>query len=526
MRKIKFNLFDKIKHAKADSLYIKNSKTGQIENTRHVHYSDNVNYLQNYAVKEGQSNGFAQSTNNILGSGIVNTIVREAIGNKLNVESAVDEQFFAGKVDTETIKNAKNQIESFFDFWQNDPKFCDYKRNDTLGKLEQLMCRMAVAQGEFFVIIRIISVKGLYFPQIELVSPLLCSSPNNIDTENIVSGIKFDEQGREISYFFKVVKNNEPNSYEWKEYPKYSRSGRVQVIHAKFGEVHPNQARGRSALTASTETLVQTERFHDANLSKAVNQAGMYWSIEKDVSTIEDGSESTFDNIKNSITGGQNPNLNAYPMEQEPTIEMKPGIVVEMKPGEKIHSIESTAPTSTTKDFMRVMGDMLASDTGVPAEKLFKRFESSYSASQASMQEAHYNAVYWKNEICSTALNEIYSQFVWCLVVQDLVKLPYFLDNEFARKAWCKVQWYGQALVHIDPVKAVNASVLRIQNGLSTREIESRNLTGMNWDTLVPRLKEEEEKIKAYGIHVTSDTTSENNDSEVENEESENNANE
>jgi len=479
---------------KADSIYTHSQKSGQTRNFNPI-FPDNINYLQNYAVKKGFTDGFALSIKNIIGSGIVNTIVKEAVGNGLSCESSIDSAFFKN-IPQERINEIQKQIESYFAMWSSDPVLCDYRNVSTLGKLEQMILRLAVSQGDVFVIVRIEKVGSVYFPQLELVHPLLCESPNGVDTDRIISGIEFDRKGREVAYYFKKIDNSQPNSYEWQRITKYSRNGRVQVVHAKFNDVHPSQARGRSLLTPETESLIQIDRFIDANLSKAVMQAGISYSIEKDLGVVEEAT-STLDEIKSAVMQSDEETLGqtTYSEGGDAPLEIKPGMTIEMRPGERLKSFESSAPVTGFKEFMLAMADVLASDNGIPSSKLFKKFDASYSASQASMQEAHKNAEYWKSEICNSVLNEIYSQFVWCLAVQGLVEMDGYFDSEFNRKAWSQVQWYSQALVHIDPVKAVNASMLKVKYGFSTYETETRNLTGQSWDTVVDKLADERKRI-------------------------------
>ncbi len=63
------------------------------------------------------------------------------------------------------------------------------------------------------------------------------------------------------------------------------------------------------------------------------------------------------------------------------------------------------------------------------------------------------------------------------------------------RKAWCTCEWSGPAPGQIDPVREVRAAKERIELGVSTREQETMQLTGGDFDKNVEQLLLEAEKM-------------------------------
>jgi capsid protein len=75
------------------------------------------------------------------------------------------------------------------------------------------------------------------------------------------------------------------------------------------------------------------------------------------------------------------------------------------------------------------------------------------------------------------------------------LKLSGFFNDPLAQQAWLGANFYGASMPEIDPEKAVRASTLRINEALSTRERESMELTGLNFDEIVTKREDEETQM-------------------------------
>lgn len=487
---------------KAENPYVQTSRTQQ--NNYHPFYFDNINFQQGWNLFKGQMTGIGVANETVLGHSIVSSIVDGSIGTGLSCESAVNEKFFNGDVPHEVIVDVQNRLEALFGLWSKNPVFCDRRHQSNLAELERQAMTLGVSTGECFVLIRIVrNNDGYYLPQIELINPVLVSSPNMVDTKTIISGIEFDSRGREIAYYVKKVESDSPTASDWERIPKYTRSGRLQMIHMKFGVIAPNQVRGTSVLMPLANNLVQIDRFNEANAAKAVIQSAIGFQIVKDKDVIESPNNEVFEDILNAALEDEIANGTPEPRMPNSTVSVKPGMTLDLPAGNKLETVESTAPTVNYWDFIN--GNLkLMSGGRLPApEKVLKSYLASYSASQASMQESQRVFELWVSLLADGCLNEIYKQFVWCVASEDLVEIPHFFDSQFHRDAWSECQWFGMALVHNDPVKAVRASILKINAGLSTREIEARNLTGKSWESIINQSAEEMQKVKELGIELT-----------------------
>lgn len=494
------------RESKAENPYVQTSRNQQ--NSYRPFYLDNINYMQGLNVEKGQQTGLGVANETILGHSIVSAIVDGAIGNGLSCESAVNEDFLEGITDHATIMKVQKSFEAWFNIWSSDAKYCDRFKLSNLPALERQALTMLVEHGELFALIRIVRIGDYFFPNIELVSPMMISSPNLTDTENIIQGIEFNQKKEEIAYWIKKVNSTTPIASDWARITKYSRSGRIQMIHIKSDVIQPNQVRGTSVLMPIANNLVQIDRFNDANATKAVIQSSIGFAIETDKDVVEDSSsDEVFEEIYNASKEIDElvPVQNQTPNQ---TISMKAGLGLKLPSGEKMKMIESTAPTVNYWDFINGNLKMMVGGKIPAPEKIFKSYLASYSASQASMQESQKVFELWVSILADGFLNELFRQFVRCLVVQNLVEVPHFFDSPFTMSAWSSCQWYCPALVHNDPIKAVKASILKINAGLSTREIETRNLIGKAWTRIISQSAEEKNLIEALGVTVSDSDTS------------------
>jgi capsid protein len=93
-----------------------------------------------------------------------------------------------------------------------------------------------------------------------------------------------------------------------------------------------------------------------------------------------------------------------------------------------------------------------------------------------------------RNWIAKKFCQPTYEQWLAEAVASGRIKAPGFFNDPSIRKAWCKAEWNGPAPGQVDPVKEVNAAILRVENGFSTRERETTELTGGDFDRNIKQI--------------------------------------
>lgn len=102
-------------------------------------------------------------------------------------------------------------------------------------------------------------------------------------------------------------------------------------------------------------------------------------------------------------------------------------------------------------------------------------------------------------------------------VAKGRIKAPGFFSDPLRRKAYCKAEWNGPARGILNPVQEVNAAVTRVNNGFSTRQGETMEMTGTDYYANIDQLKQEELKMKEVKEIANSSTGQPEGSSSMEN---------
>jgi len=133
----------------------------------------------------------------------------------------------------------------------------------------------------------------------------------------------------------------------------------------------------------------------------------------------------------------------------------------------------------------------------VPYELLLKSFDASYSASRAALLEAWKAFRMRRSWFARDFCQPVYQIWLSEAVARGRVNAPGFFDDPLIRKAWSQAEWNGPSPGQIDPLKEVLASQKKVENGFSTRERETIELTGGDWNTNIETISRENELLKA-----------------------------
>ena len=148
---------------------------------------------------------------------------------------------------------------------------------------------------------------------------------------------------------------------------------------------------------------------------------------------------------------------------------------------------------------------------------MFLNFEASYSASRGALLEAWKLFNYWRQWWVTNFCQPIYEEWLQEAVLKGRVNAPGFFDDPMIRYAYSWADWTGPSQGQLDPVKEVKAAILRVENGFSTRQRETAELTGGDWElNHRQRIKEEKLRKEAGFTSTPGDQINEKEDSSVE----------
>ncbi|RXZ84592.1 phage portal protein [Paenibacillaceae bacterium] len=305
----------------------------------------------------------------------------------------------------------------------------------------------------------------------------------------IHNGVETDESGKVIAFW---LSNRHPNSML--PSPKPLDWARVDATNPVTGLPNcvfivdpdrPEQYRGVPYLSPVIEQVKQMNRYADAEIAAAIVNSffAAFIKVDGPKNEIPFGSSiATEDQIEMS------------PEDRLSSYEMGPGTINILGAGEDVTFGDPKHPTAGFEPFTMTMAKLAGAALDMPYEVLLSVFNSSYSASRAALLQAWRAFRDRRDWFATDFCQPIYETWLFEAVATGRIKAPGFFRDAATRKMWSQALWIGPSPGQIDPIKEVQAAVHRINNGFSTHEKETSELTGMDWDSNVDVLEREWER--------------------------------
>lgn len=438
-----------------------------------------------------------------IASGAFKTIVTNVVGYELALNSKIDGAYLG--LSPEEVDNLETQIEREFNFWA-ESKNCDANRMCDFGQLQQLAMLSMLVSGDCFSLLPMKKRPGaIYELTVKLIEADRVCNPviDSFYDEKIINGVEIDSSGEVVAYH---IADKHPNSSltvqnSWKRIEKYGKlSGRVNVIHLVELE-RPEQRRGVPLLSPVIESLKQIDRYTDAEIMAAVIN-GMYSLFV----TTEASQQGEF-------AGGFGEHFEDED-EDDSKINVGNGSVNFLREGEKIQESNPGRPNVNFDGFVTAIFRQIGVALELPYEVLMKHFTSSYSASRGALLEAWKMFKKRRLWLAKNFCQPIYEEWLTEAVLKGRIHAPGFFTDPLVKKSYCKAEWNGPTQGQLDPKKEVEAAILRIESGLSTRTREANELTGTNFfenhDLRI--IEEEVRRAAGFSVPVTINIQSDKND--------------
>ena len=182
--------------------------------------------------------------------------------------------------------------------------------------------------------------------------------------------------------------------------------------------------------------------------------------------------------------------------EDETTIELAPGAVIDLNEGEKANGVAPGRPNSNFSGFVEAICRQIGSALEIPYELLLKTFTASYSASRGALEEAWKMFRMYRTWLATDFCQVVYEEWLAEAVAKGRIAAPGFFSDPLYKKAYSRAEWNGPARGILNPVQEVSAAEKRVKNGFSTRQSETMEMTGSDFYANVEQLKQEESKLK------------------------------
>ena len=422
------------------------------------------------------------------------------VGAGLRLKSTIDRDVLG--MSKEQATDWQRLVQREFALWAGNKRACDATGVNNFYGMQQLVALAWPMSGDVFALVKRTGVSQLfpYSLRLHLIEADRVRTPEitgggavrsnplhtNLTTaklsngHTIYDGVEVDANGAIVAYH---IANTYPYQYDG-ELTRFQRveaygkeTGLPNVLHIMDTE-RPEQYRGVPYLAQVIEPLLQMRRYTEAEITAAVVES----FFTAFVKTKENPDEIPFNEV-----GGDGAEVSRDPNEYE----MGPGTINFMEPGEDIEFANPTRPSTGFDVFMRSLCEQVGAALEIPADLLMMAFNSSYSASRAALLEAWKGFRMRREWMTDDFCRPVYELWLTEAVARGRIQAPGFLTDPAIRQAYLASEWIGPSAGQIDQTKEVQAAVMAIENGLSTREAEAIKLNGSEYMANVGKLTQE-----------------------------------
>lgn len=418
------------------------------------------------------------------------------VGVGLKARPTVDREVLGISESEAKAWNKKTQRE--FDLWAKS-KHCDSTKINNFYEMQQISCISWLMNGDAVVLIKYSDAESAFMPyglRLHLIesdkvcNPYSGGSYVNLQqtdktTHNrIYNGVEIDADGAVVAYH---ICGTYPDSLlqaqkKWVRVKAFGEKTGFPNVLMIFESERAEQYRGVPYLSPVIESLKQLTRYSEAEIMAAVINGffTVFVTTEKNPSELPFTGFDTDDAVESA---------------DGKTYGMGPGMINILAPGEDIKMADPSHPNGNFDAFTTAYAKYIGAALEIPHELLLKHFGSSYSASKAALEEAwkafRMKRTWLVNDFCQP----VYEMWLVEAIAKGRIKAPGFFLDPAIREAWCKCAWNGPSQGMLDPLKEVNAATKRVRLGISTREIETMEMSGGNFDDNAEQLKREAEKM-------------------------------
>jgi len=282
---------------------------------------------------------------------------------------------------------------------------------------------------------------------------------------DIIDGVEKDRNGVPVAYWFRKPSTQGTGT----SVKDYDRVPAEFVTHLAFFKERPGQTMGVPQLHAVLQDLRDLDLLLIASLKRTQVAACLSVFIK---------SESDPDDLFDSTA-------EKYGYILDDTLE--PGMMYKLYPDESIETLIPNFPTAEFKDFIIMLARRIGAAVGIPWQLVLRDFgESNYSSARTDLLEARSTFKMHQKWFYEKLL-----QWQWEWVLTDAK------DRGDSRMATITpedikaVHWITPGWQWVDPKKDADATMLKMQMGLTTRQIECA-AQGLDWeDVMDQQLREE-----------------------------------
>lgn len=425
-------------------------------------------------------------------AGVVDTFATTIAGSGLRPIPTLDSDVVDLKKDQ--IRELQAKQRSVYQRWHAS---ADASARMTFGAIQYLCIRNLCEYGEYLILVHMIdSPARPYMLACRVINPLRLKTPaDKLNDPSIKDGIELGAYGEPTAYWIKkssqsVLSAQLPDtSQNFLRIPAFS-GHRPNVIH-RFISRSPEQIRGWPLLTPSMKFFRDLNDYLDTELTSNIIASAISMFIELSAGQDPLGIARNLASLTETETTSDG-------TEQEIRYQkVLGGYIYYGEQGQKPHLLSPNRPGSTFDPFTKIIKKAIAMGINIPYPVAFKDVEGvNFAGFRSAMLDA------WRVFMMHrTWLGEDTCQPIYTMLMEEA-----YLKGEFDAPDFylnidglTHADWRGAPKGDIEPIKAVQADALAIQNNIKTRAEAIAERGGELRPTL-DQLQKEQEMMRERGL--------------------------
>ena len=415
--------------------------------------------------------------NNPLASGALDTLVNNAVGTGLTLQSRVDWETL--KITEDAALEWQRNTESKFAAWAESSD-CDVARTLNFYEQQPLALRTARESGDAFFVLpsrpaRPENPIGLCVQLIE--ADRVASPPKQnytklgIDpTTGVLGGIETDKWGAPVRYWVTDDAMADNPNRSFTAYAAFDRKGRRQFFHLMKVK-RPGQRRGMSYFAPVLDYFKTLGDYSDAELQAAVISA--FFTVF--VSSKTGATMPPLDWDSEGTGGGGGADTD------DGEIKMGAGAVIELPGDTTVSTANPGRPNEKFDPFVQAILRQIGVGLSMPFEVLIKHFTSSYSAARAALLDAWKFFNQERDWLGTGFCQPVYERWLDFMIANGQIQAPGYFDDPTVRRSYRAAVWVGDGPGSLDPKKEIDAAEVRLKLGVTDLDEECMAFTGQTY---------------------------------------------
>jgi len=436
-------------------------------------------------------------TENLYARGLIRRLVTNEINTGLCLEATPDEETLG--LELGTLTGWSEDTERRWELWGNNPLICDYKQEHTWPKLQKIIRRESLIEGDILVVTRMNEETNM--PAVQLVSgssvqtPYLNKSKKIPKTHTVKHGVEKDKRGRIVAYWIQ----QDDGGFE--RLPAFAKKTGRRMAWLVYGtDKRKDAVRGEPMLALILQSLKEIDRYRDSVQRRAVIQSILAMFISKG-----ENKPGTLPMTSGAVKKTEVTPIDGSAASSSRTINVAdqvPGFIAqELQHGEIPHSFGMDGGNLEFGVFEEAMVRAIAWANEVPPEILQLSFSNNYSASQAAINEfkIYLNPV--RQDFGQNPCQYVYVEWLISEALLRKITAPGLLESwrdpaKFETfGAWTAADWSGAIKPSTDILKQAKGYTELVNKAWITHGRASRELTGTKFEKNVKKLGRENELL-------------------------------